>query len=70
MEARFAAPPPGPQALELPAFAGLKRSMLYETGGRLYHVVTLFSSASIWRPEGRAVFDTAARLRLGADVQF
>jgi len=70
MEARFAAPPPGPQALELPAFAGLKRSMVYETGGRLYHVVTLFSSSSIWRPEGRAVFDTAARLRLGADVQF
>ncbi len=70
MEARFAAPAPGPEALDAPLFEGLKRSVRYETGGRAYHVVTLFSSVSIWRPEGRAVFDQAARRCLGADVQF
>jgi len=70
MEAHFAAPAPGAEALDLPEFEPLKRTVRYETGGRAYHVVTLFSSSSIWRPEGRSVFDRAARLRLGADVQF
>jgi predicted exporter len=70
MEARFAAPAPEPKDLDQPAFEALKRSVRYEFGGRPYHVVTLFSSKSMWRPEGRAVFDQAARGRLGAEVQF
>jgi len=70
MERLFAAPPPGPEALERPEFAAIRRGVRYETGGRAVHVITLFSSQSIWRPEGREVFDRAARAGLGKDAEF
>jgi len=34
------------------------------------HVITMFSSSSIWRPEGREVFDRAARSALGEGADF
>jgi len=70
MEARFAAPAPDAVALDLPAFESIRRSVRYEKDGKTYHIVTVFSSGSIWRPEGRAVFDGAARRSLGGDATF
>jgi predicted exporter len=70
MEARFAAPAPGPETLDRPEFESLRRTVRYESGGRAMHVVTLFSSTSIWRPEGREKFDQAARAALGEGVEF
>jgi predicted RND superfamily exporter protein len=70
MEARFAAPAPGLGDLDRPEFEPLRRAVRYEEAGRQMHVVTLFSSASIWRPEGRAAFDRAARASLGEGAEF
>lgn len=70
MERLFASPAPELGALDRPEFAAIKRAVRYETGGHAYHVVTLFSSASIWRPEGREVFDRGARAGLGDKAEF
>ncbi|MBV8881079.1 MAG: MMPL family transporter [Planctomycetaceae bacterium] len=66
MEARFAAPPPTLEALDRPEFESIRRTMRYETR----HVVTMYSARSIWRPEGRDVFDHAARAALGEGAEF
>lgn len=65
-EAQFAAPAPGLDALDRPGFESLRRSVRYESK----HVLTMFSAASIWRPEGREVFDRAARSALGSGAEF
>jgi predicted RND superfamily exporter protein len=70
MEARFAAPAPGLDALDRPQFESLRRSVRYQSDGRAMHVITMFSSSSIWRPEGREVFDRAARSALGEGADF
>ena len=70
MQARFAAPAPEPGDLQKPEFESIRRMVRYESGGKAYHVITLFSATSIWRPEGRAGFDRAARSALGEGAEF
>src|SRR5262249_12915697 len=68
MEARFAAPPPGPADLARPEFAALPRWVEYEVDGKRYHVLTLIATRSLWDDTARQALDRHVRERLGADV--
>jgi predicted exporter len=69
MEAVFAAPAPVEEDLERPDFASLRNGLRYEDRAGRSRVVLMFSSRSIWRPEGRADFDRAVRSGMGEGIR-
>ena len=70
MDARFAAPAPGPAELKSPAFAALRQTVEYDVEGKRFQVLTLVATHSLWDDEGRRSFDRQVRARLGEDVAF
>ncbi|RPH38482.1 MAG: hypothetical protein EHM91_13860, partial [Planctomycetota bacterium] len=69
LEAAFAAPAPTAADLDRPEFAGLRRTVRYEEGGRAFDVLVLFPTQSVWTPEARREFDVEVRTRLGSGVR-
>jgi uncharacterized protein len=69
LEAVFAAPAPTAADLDRPEFAGLRRAVKYEEGGRTFDVLVLFPTHSVWNPEERREFDGEVRARLGSGVR-
>jgi predicted RND superfamily exporter protein len=69
MEARFAAPPPGPADLRKPQFDALRRSVEYPIDGVVHPLLVLIPTRAIWTEAGRREFDQSVADVLGAEVR-